>query len=215
MLPDNFVWEEGTSFWKSISKTDGWHAELTESNKYVTAAWITDAIEFVHAANILRAALGHRCHDGDFVSDVSSEKLTVKELKTQMEEDWGHAPQHLVDAHTEMARPGIQNATPQPVPDVNDTRCGWVHAEETNLVVEDESDESDDSSQANLATSDCCREQSEGINSDPYEGTASWKAQTHVLPSMPRPQAKLYEEISRAMTIELRHKMTRRDSDYS
>ena len=92
LKPDHFVWHEATDFWSNISKTDGWHVELTPENLTKMAQWLISAAEFLYVPYILRAALGDQCRDGDHVSDVASEKVNVDYLKMQMEKDWGPSP---------------------------------------------------------------------------------------------------------------------------
>ena len=85
LKPDHFTWHEATNLWSSISKTDGWHVELTDGNKTKMARWLVDAAEFVYVPYLLILALGDHRRDGDIVSDVATEKIAVEYLGQQME----------------------------------------------------------------------------------------------------------------------------------
>ena len=88
LKPDHFAWHEATDCWSNISKTDGWHVELTDDNKTKMARWLIDAAEFLYVPYILRAALGDHRRDGDHVSDIASEKVNLDYLKTQLGKAW-------------------------------------------------------------------------------------------------------------------------------
>ena len=104
LKPDHFSRHEATNFWSNISKTDGWHVELTEDNKTKMARWLIDAAEFLYVPYVLRFAMGDHRRDGDHVSDIATEKVSVAHLRQQFDKDWAEAPQSNLPQITETGR---------------------------------------------------------------------------------------------------------------
>ena len=110
LKPDHSTWNEATNFWSSISKTDGWHVELTDGNKHNMAKWLTEAADFIYIPYLLRFAMGNQRRDGDVVSDVATEKVNLNHLGLQMQEDWASAEERTVPPTNNKARSGDQSA---------------------------------------------------------------------------------------------------------
>ena len=212
--PDHFSWHEATNFWSSISKTDGWHAELTDENKTKMAQWLIDAAEFVYVPYLLRNALGSQCRDGDIVSDVATEKISVDCVKKQMEKDWEQAQEENLPASSPKGRPEAVLSTPVASPrgkppnaSPQGTPGGVVHVE----------DEKEDR-KIQIVDGDNGLADKEGASSEPYEGGATWQAQLMYSKYRSHPtkeEGKYFTSVSKVMCKELRHKTNRRNADYS